>query len=108
MILQPYEGTLPIKRFVTGTYTGDGAETQNIELGFQPRAVLVADSNGQMGYTRSSIPIVRGGFALPGQSVKASGAIALEVINNGFAVHSANNYALTNVSNETYYYIAFA
>ena len=31
---------------VTGTYTGDGADSQTIELGFQPKAVLVVPGGG--------------------------------------------------------------
>lgn len=31
---------------VTGSYTGDGADSQTITLGFRPRAVLVRAANG--------------------------------------------------------------
>lgn len=111
MILQPYEVTLPIKRFVTGYYLGDDAETQNITLGFQPKAVLTAEQSGRMGFERSSADAkVYGGLAMPGKSVTTLGSVVLEVTETGFAVHKVDGvgYACTNVSGHTYYYIAFA
>ena len=94
---------------VTGSYTGDGAKTQNIDLGFQPRAVLVASSGGIMGYQSGGYPAVYGGLAMPGKSVTTRGGIALEVTETGFAVHtsSSSGYISTNVGGNTYYYIAF-
>lgn len=48
-------------RVVYGTYTGDGARSKFIDLGFTPKAVLVVNQEGQMstGYN------MHGGLALP-------------------------------------------
>lgn len=111
MILQPYEGIPPIKRFVTGSYIGDDAETQNINLGFPPRAVLTAEQSGRMGFERTSASAkVYGGLTMPGKPVTTEGVIVLEVTGTGFAVHKpsgANGYISTNLSGNIYYYIAF-
>lgn len=111
MILQPYEGIPPIKRFVTGSYIGDDAETQTIDLGFQPKAVLTAEKSGRMGFERTSASAkVYGGLAMPGKPVTTEGVIVLEVTGTGFAVHKpsdANGYISTNLSGNIYYYIAF-
>ena len=94
---------------VTGSYTGDDAETQNIDLGFQPRVVLVAQSGGVTATWSGSWPATYGGLALRGKPVTTGGNTALEVTDTGFAVHkpSGSGYTRTNVSGETYYYIAF-
>ena len=94
---------------VTGSYTGDGAETQSIYLGFPPRAVLTARDNGYVSYKENGKSVVYGGLAMPGKPVTTEGSIALEVTETGFAVHeiSGNNYVSTNQSGTVYYYIAF-
>lgn len=94
---------------VTGTYVGDDAETQNIDLGFQPRAVLVVQSGGVTASWSGSWPSTYGGLALPGKPVTTGGNTALELTDTGFAVHkpSGSSYTRTNLSAETYYYIAF-
>ena len=110
MILQPYEGILPIQKFVTGSYTGDDAETQNIDLGFQPRAVLVVSSDAMTGYQTGSWPVIYGGLALPGKPVTSGGSTAMELTDTGFAVHkvSGDGYIRINNNDIVGYYIAFA
>lgn len=110
MIINPYNGVLPIRKFVTGAYVGDETETKNINLGFRPRAVLVASSGGIMGYMSGSAPAVYGGLALQDMPVATSGGTALELTDTGFAVHyiSGNGYVRTNRGGDTYYYIALA
>lgn len=110
MILQPYEGIPPIKRFVTGSYTGDETETKNITLGFQPKAVLVAHNGGVTATWAGAQPTTYGGLALQGKPVTTGGHTALEVTDTGFAVHrpSGFDYVRTNRGGDTYYYIAFA
>ena len=94
---------------VIGTYVGDDAETQNIELGFQPRAVLVVSSDAMTGYQTGSWPVIHGGLALPGKPVTSGGSTAMELTDTGFAVHkvSGNGYIRINNSGLTRYYIAF-
>ena len=48
---------------VTGSYTGDGEASRTIELGFSPKAVLLASGSGPINYTSSRY----GGLALEGQ-----------------------------------------
>lgn len=110
MILQPYEGIPPIQKFVTGSYTGNDAETQNITLGFQPKAVLVVSSDGRTAYQTGSYPIICGGLALPGKPVTNRGYTAMELTDTGFAVHkiSGDGYIRINNNDIVGYYIAFA
>ncbi len=94
---------------VTGSYTGDDAETQNIDLGFQPRAVLVVSSDAMTGYQTGSWPVIHGGLALPGKPVTSGGAPVLELTETGFAVHkiSGNGYNRINDRGLVRFYIAF-
>ena len=41
-------GTIP--KFAAGSYTGDGAESRKIDLGFTPKAVYVRPSKGGIYY----------------------------------------------------------
>ena len=52
---------------VTGTYTGDGAESRLISLGFQPKALLVMREEGYS--ARPYTDDYYGGLALPGKPV---------------------------------------
>ena len=49
-----------------GTYTGDGQAERHIELGFQPKAVLVMLQSGQSYFDNISREICYGGMAFPG------------------------------------------
>lgn len=94
---------------VTGAYSGDKTTGRVIDLGFQPRAVLVANKYGRMGFFNDRYS-VSGGLALPGHPVVAgsyaSGEIvALEIVSNGFRV-THDGYSLTNDERTDYYYIA--
>lgn len=82
---------------VFGSYSGNGQASQFISLGFSPKAIIVAQSDGTMINGNR----IQGGFVLPG----ASGGVAIEGL--GFrALYSDDRY-WTNVSNRQYYYIAF-
>ena len=52
-------GTIP--KLAVGSYTGDGAESRKIDLGFTPRAVFVCNSSG----LPRSDSAAWGGVALP-------------------------------------------
>lgn len=90
---------------VTGTYTGDGTQNRLINLGFQPRGVLVETRSGH----RGSNTQILAGLALPGAplySTQAGGVIdppALDVTANGFHLSS---YGQLNTSGEIYRYLA--
>ena len=91
-------------RIITGSYDGTG-ETLNINLGFQPSAVLIFTNEGQT-YTGSTF----GGLMTPTMPLKSNNAtlIAGEITETGFTVYGRNvtgNYLSS--SNRSYCYLAF-
>ena len=93
---------------VFGSYTGDGNAIKNIDLGFQPKAVLVIENGGKVGYYSGS-QYTYGGLALPGKPVAIDGYNALVISSTGFIVykHSGYDYIRINLSETTYDYLAF-
>ena len=91
-----------------GTYTGNGAASRTVSLGFRPKAVFVL-SEGYFMYWNAS---TSGGLAVDGAPVQidnlTSGgqSTALAVAPTGFTVGQVNN-ASTNAQNTVYHYIAF-
>ena len=81
---------------VFGSYTGNGAESQYISLGFTPRAVISANNKGEM--TRSGYP--EGAIAFSG----TQGGIVIE--GNGFRAYYISDRYWHNSSNTTYRYVA--
>ena len=81
---------------VFGSYTGDGAESQYIALGFTPRAVISVNNKGEM--TRSGYP--EGAIASAG----TQGGIVIE--GNGFRAYYIGDRYWHNSYNTTYRYIA--
>jgi len=72
-------------RIVVGTYVGDGAESRHIELGFQPRAVLVANDHGQMSAYNTA---ACGGLTVPGLTLYQQGnAPVMKIDETGFTVY---------------------
>ena len=89
---------------VVGTYTGNGASTRNIYLGFQPLAVMVLKEGIYMGYSLRA-----GGLALPGYPAGTAGENQIVSISaNGFTLHE-NVQAKTSINSNgsLYHYIAF-
>jgi len=95
---------------VVGTYTGDGAASQVIQLGFTPKAVLVMPADGQIS-TGSSM---QGGIALPDSpayytSGNGNGPIAA-LTEGGFQVYeqriSSSYYIEANNEGKPYHYWA--
>ena len=95
---------------VFGSYTGDGAASREIGLGFTPRAVLVASGEGRMGGSGGEHPMIYGGLALPGAPVGTSSTrVALEVTEGGFRVYEYGvdfDYIRINREGMSYYYMA--
>ena len=90
---------------VAGTYTGNGKDAQDIYLGFQPKAVIIATSQGGM-YSRYSAS-THGGIALPGAPLSDMGAsYGAAVTSTGFRVTCADRCFL-NENNAVFYYIAW-
>ena len=79
-----------------GTYTGNGAESQYISLGFAPKAVISANNRGLL--TRSGYP--EGAIALPG----SEGGLIIE--GNGFRAYYISDRYWHNASNTIYRFIA--
>ena len=104
--LDAVETALPLKcEAYVGKYTGNGAETRTISLGFTPKAVLVMDCTGFTGLqyngTRSA-----GGLALPDQPVENENGIAVEIISSGFRVAYLGNEVRSNQADKPYVYLA--
>lgn len=94
-------------KFVTGSYTGDGAASRTIPLGFTPKAVFVIS---QKGYTYSTSAF-HGGLALTGCPVASGNYKILTIVNGGFEVYYSRDTTwtvYTNASGVVLYYIAFA
>ena len=102
-----------IPRIVTGTYTGDGAMSKTISLGFTPKAVFVITAHGQV-YDFYSGRLYYGGLALQGHPLQWINPTvdekAMEIVDGGFMVfyntiyNGQNSY--TNVEGTEYYYMA--
>ena len=86
---------------VMGTYTGNGAQSQSISLGFQPKAVLALRSN----LTPNSDHFFANGLALYG----VDSATGTEITSDGFTVHyidDGNTIRATNEKGVLYIYFA--
>ena len=81
---------------VCGSYTGDGASTRTIHLGFQPKAIVLTSSDGIFNTTAA----IYGGLAFNG-----SNALAVAITDNGFLVN--NNVAKSNMKNTVYHYLVW-
>ena len=91
-------------RIVTGFYAGDGAAPRDINLGGQPKAVLVMEEEG--GTNVSSA--IYGGLALQGHPVGGSNDTTVEITSTGFrAYHSGSYRPRANELYSNYHYIAF-
>jgi hypothetical protein len=90
---------------VAGTYTGDGAATRTINLGFTPKWVLIVNNLGYMG--TPNIKAVYGGLCLPNMPVVANGSAsdaskyAVQITAGGFVVGYYNNNGTYNTGVNT-------
>ena len=96
-------------KIVTGTYTGNGAASRTISLGFTPKAVFVADPYSN---SYSSVPADRGGFAVTGSPAYSRYNVeSVKITTNGFVVRFSNTSGesvLTNMKDIIYNYLAIA
>ena len=103
--LRALAGAVP--RIVTGTYTGDGAESRLIDLGFAPKAIYVSTQAGNTYASAGSGHY--GGLALAGHPVQVNQYMVLEIEGTGIRVHfNRTEYfgIYSNVANTVYYYVA--
>lgn len=101
-IAETVDGKISI---VTGSYAGDGAEEQFIELGFTPKVLYICTSGGIAGTSQG--PFCYGGLAFQGSPIMLYHQTAGEILNNGFKVYKRNDYFRINNSDEVYYYMTF-
>lgn len=85
-----------------GSYTGDGALSRTIALGFTPKAILTSATTA-----RDSGNSFYDGLALPGKPVRYSTSEVLAIVENGFSIRSSSYTECTNKSGIEYNYIAF-
>ena len=95
---------------VTGSYTGNGAESRLISLGFQPKALLVMREEGYS--ARPYTDDYYGGLALPGKPVCLQTSYGTDYIltieSKGFRVYyNRDRYILSNQKDTNYYYLAW-
>lgn len=91
-----------------GTYTGDGADSQMITLGFTPKAVLAFEGGYQLNYANESY----GGLAVSGNPaayINAQNRIykLIEIVENGFIAYNSSSTYRANKNAARYHYIAF-
>ena len=93
------------KPYQCGVYTGNGASSQEIYLGFQPSFVAVWD---QWGLQASPGYAKMGGVALPNRPCGIAASTALLVTSVGFRVYfDSAQYIRTNDNGTVFYYIVF-
>ena len=95
---------------VTGTYTGDGAESRLISLGFQPKSLLVMTDEGYS--ARPYTDDYYGGLALPGKPVCLKTVYGTDYIltveSQGFRVYyNKSKYVFSNQKEFNYHYLAW-
>ena len=106
-VLAAHDTALAAKcEVVLGSYTGDGASSRTITLGFQPKAVYLCTQNGLAG-SASGAYYIYGGLAMPGKPLchLESGEKAMEITTNGFLL-TQSTHRQVNVKGWNYYYIA--
>lgn len=93
---------------VTGTYAGNNAASQSINLGFHPQAVLVMENTSLAGTSGGSYPMAYGGLALQEKPVEVAKTVALQISDTGFTVYNYPDfdYIRINRTDKTYYYLA--
>ena len=104
-----------LTKLTFGTYTGNGAQTRTISLGFTPKAVLVLSAFGGV-YSQEHAGDHWGGLALtnnPVQVCNGGNEIVVKIVTNGFQVscYNADNGSdrlASNNSSVLYHYIAFS
>jgi len=96
------------KPVVAGYYTGNGNPTQDINLGFQPCAVLVIAPNFRTVDLTDYTKYIYSGYALLGVDLMGIYA-CVTITSNGFRVSSETVGTLerrANMANSKYFYLA--
>ena len=89
-------------KVATGTYTGDNGDDRSIAVGFQPDFVIVKDTSGREGVSRTSTMV--GDLSKPMGTLTALQADNIQSFtSNGFVVGGANR---VNQNNRDYHWVA--
>ena len=101
-----------LTKLTFGTYTGDGTASRTIQLGFQPKVVLVSTQWGADTFY-SNFYQYYGGLALQGSpAVTQAGDPYLSIVSNGFLLSTPElverNNVVINNPDYTYHYIALS
>ena len=84
-----------------GSYTGDGTASRTVQLGFTPKALILASAEGRMSTGNTGSDIC-GGVFFPGGTHPTCG-----VVTGGFRVSSTSDTGLsTNQEKGKYFYMA--
>ena len=101
-----------IPKIVVGSYTGNGAQSRTISVGFTPKAVFVNTSYGAA-YTLHSNHFYYGGLAVQGKPLKWDSSdypmSFLSIVDGGFSVTFQSAYghnSMTNAPDVELYYLA--
>ena len=105
---------------VAGAYTGDGAASRKIEVGFTPKAVLVMPHGNELISNLTSGTYIRGGLAVTGSGLSTStdsgitswvsGYTVIMVEEGGFRVGEGGEKftkPAANSANRLFHYVAF-
>ena len=100
---------MKLPQIVTGSYTGNGASTRSVNLGVQPRAVIVM-RQGYMtdGGDNPNDRGIYGGMSVSGSDAKNSSAYGIRLEPYGFDVFTDDlGFEHTNDKGIIYNYLAF-
>ena len=102
-----------IPKVAAGTYSGDGAASRIINLGFTPKAVYVAPHFGGTFMWLDNKYSYYGGLAVQGGTIigypGTSTVLAMEIVSNGFRVYyneGRTEITATNAQGTSYRYVA--
>lgn len=101
-----------------GTYTGDGAESRTISLGFTPDAVEIYLEDGTQVFDTYAVAEHYGGLAIKDKPCKCSfmdDKVIFEVCEGGFKIYkwtdskdgNPDHHSRVNENGKTYYYKAY-
>ena len=88
-----------------GSYTGNGAASRTISLGFTPKAVLVMEADG-FTCLHYNGKYSSGGLATPSQPEEKEYGPIVEVVDNGFKVYYSGDNIRANQSGLLHVYMA--
>ena len=96
---------------VCGVYTGNGNESQNIELGFEPKALLIFPQTGMLS-SNSGLALKGHPVTIPNSNYGRADYTSININENGFTVYFFEDdrdadYVHTNVNGKLYHYLAW-